>query len=230
MLLRLPHVAFAVSLLVACAEGGEVPSGGAAPGGGSQGGAGTGASQNQGGDGASTSTSSSMGGTPSDGGAGGVGGEPSVGGGGTGGSPPVCDFTAPEVCANAEPLPAVAGDQGADVVTRTGDHSKFYKVHIQEQDSSIGGADLSYTVKLTSPPGVDYDMRIHEGAQAGDADCNGTLKTGSGNPESVHASWGDDQGFGGEDDSVWLVIEIVHISGDDCGPGAQWSLEVRGNT
>lgn len=170
------------------------------------------------------------GGSPPEGGA-----PPETGGGGMGegGSPPVeCDFTAPELCAQAEPLPAVAGDKDADMVTRTGDTSKFFKVHIEEQDSGIlDPEDLSYTVSLTSPPGAQYNLIVRESSQAASApNCNGTAKNGTGTPQSVHASWGDDQGFGGEDDSVWLIIEVQHVSGEACGPDNSWTLLVRGNT
>lgn len=40
--------------------------------------------------------------------------------------------------------------------------------------------------------------------------------------EMVSASWDDDQGLGGEDDSLWLAGEIVHATGNDCT--AEWTL------
>ncbi|NUP11768.1 MAG: hypothetical protein HOW73_37450 [Polyangiaceae bacterium] len=224
-------------IVVACAEGENLVGGSGPDGGGSVNGGGPG----NGGNDAVSSSASSMNTTttgPNDGGSNeggsGEGGIPAVGGGGEGGEGgapgPVCDYAAPEVCAQAELLPAVAGDEGSDVVTRMGDSSRWFKVHIEEQSSSISESDLSYTVKLTSPPGMNYDLKVHQGPQDGSPDCNGTLKLGAGNPETVSDSWDDDQGIGGEDDSTWLVIEIVYVSGTTCGSSSQWTLEVRGNT
>lgn len=168
------------------------------------------------------------GGSPSDGGAS-DGGSPPIGG--EGGSPVVtCDFTAPEMCDGAEPLPAIAGDEGNPTATRNGHTNKWFKIHIEEQDSSIGGEDLSYTVSLTSPPGVVYSLKVYPGAEDGPADCNAGVVNGTGNPPSVHDSWDDDQGFGGEDDSKWLIIEITHVSGELCSSADNWTLLVQGNT
>ncbi len=141
-----------------------------------------------------------------------------------------CDYAAPDTCASAEILPAMAGDQGGPSVTRKGDSSKWFKVHIQEQDSGISETDLSYTVSLVSPPGMNYDLRVYQGPQEGNPDCNATPMNGAGTPESVSNSWDDDQGFGGEDDSSWLNIEVVYVSGSACGPNAEWTLTVQGNT
>jgi hypothetical protein len=122
------------------------------------------------------------------------------------------------------------GNEGSDTVVRSGDEARWFKVHIQEADSGISEADLSYRVTLASPPGMNYDLRVYQGSQDGPANCNGTLKVGAGTPETVSDSWDDDQGFGGEDDSVWLVIEVVYVSGDLCGVDNQWTLTVAGNT
>lgn len=81
---------------------------------------------------------------------------------------------------------------------------------------------------LESPAEVDYDLFVYEGPQDGDPDCDVTPVQGtpSGAMKTVTASWDDDQGFGGEDDSLWLAIEIVHITGTDCA--AEWALTVTG--
>ncbi len=146
----------------------------------------------------------------------------------TTGSSMMCDFTAPDTCPNAEILPAIAGDVDGPTVTRTGDSSKWYKVHIQEQDSNVFETDLSYRVTLTSPPGMNYDLRVYQGPQDGSPDCTVAPKNGAGTPETVTDSWDDDQGFGGEDDSVWLNIEVEYVSGSTCGPSSQWTLTVEG--
>jgi len=212
--------------LTACAEGGSIDG---------EGGGGSG----EGGANGSTSAASTTGpnsssastGAGDEGGAG-AGGTPAVGGGGAGegGNPQQCDYTASEDCAGAEPLPAIAGDDGSPIVTVTGDTSKWVKIHIEEQVSGISGENLSYTVSLTSPAGMNYDLKVRQGAQEGNPECDAAVQNGTGTPESVSDSWDDDQGFGGEDDSVWLVIEVVYVSGDDCGTGSLWTLQIRGNT
>jgi hypothetical protein len=142
----------------------------------------------------------------------------------------MCDYESPDDCATAEILPAMAGDEGGPTVTRMGSTSKWFKVHIQEQDSSISETDLSYTVTLISPPGMNYDLRVYQGEQDGGPNCGAAPKDGAGTPEVVSDSWDDDQGIGGEDDSVWLNIEVLYVSGSACGPNAAWTLTVAGNT
>jgi hypothetical protein len=142
----------------------------------------------------------------------------------------MCDYDAPDTCATAEIMPAIAGDTGGPTVTRKGTTSKWYKVHIQEQDSGVFETDLSYTVTLISPPGMDYNLKVYQGPQDGSPDCNASPINGAGSPEVVSASWDDDQGIGGEDDSLWLNIEVVYVSGSACDQNAEWTLTVAGNT
>ena len=231
----LPRFIFAVCLqsVMACAEGGELVVGGGGSGG--EGGSGaTGPSSSSGTttgpttQGPSTSPASSgvsNGGMGGEGGDGGVGGMPTtnVGGG------PLCDFSAPESCAGAEVMPAVSGDEGNDSVTRTGVGSKWFKVHIEEDDGSIIESDMSYRVTLASPSSGNYDLRVYEAAEGDPPDCGVTPATGTGSPELVANSWDDSQGIGGENDSLWLVIEIAHVSGDECAMDDQWTLQVQGN-
>jgi hypothetical protein len=125
-------------------------------------------------------------------------------------------------------MPDVSGDTGGPTVTRKGSTSKWYKVHITEDDSNIFETDLSYRVQLTSPPGMNYDLRVHQGPQDGSPDCNVAPMNGAGNPEIVTSSWDDDQGIGGEDDSLWLNIQVLYVSGTACGPNAEWTLTVQG--
>jgi hypothetical protein len=198
------------------------------------------------GDGGSGATDSSAGGygtggADGDGGMGGMGnggsgdgGMGGMGNGGAGGSDGgaggsvVCDFSAPNNCAAAEQLTAVSGDEG-DTTTSSGAGSKWFKIQVKETDSGILETDLSYKVSLTSPPGMDYDLYVKQGPQDGSPNCGATAVKGmlSGGSESVSNSWDDDQGIGGEDDSLWLSIEIVHVSGDNCD--AKWSLTVVGD-
>jgi len=213
-----------LGLLAACAEGGGV-------GGGDTGGSGGETTSDGGfGPGPSTSTAST---TPTGGsneGGSSEGGAPPVGGSGEGGSGTACDFTAPEVCDGAEPLPAIAGDEDGAPVTRNGHTSKWFKIHVEEQDSGIFDADISYTVSLTSPPGAVYALHVYQAAQDSPPNCNATVKNGTGNPPSVHDSWDDDQPIGGENDSTWVIIEVAHVSGEACSSSDNWTLTVTGNT
>jgi hypothetical protein len=215
--------------LGACAQGNQFePSGDASNGGrggGDSGNGGDGTSDGggvsgyggKGGGGGSTDSTSS-----SDTSSGGTGG----GGGGMGGDP--CDFSAPDTCATAEQLADVSGDEG-DTVAVAGAGSKWFKVHVKETDSSVFETDLSYKVSLSSPAGMDYDLFVKQGPQDGSPNCGAAEVKGSpsGSAESVSQSWDDDQGIGGEDDSLWLNIEVRYVSGDDCD--AKWTLTVVGD-
>ena len=213
-----PLLAGLLSLAGACATGWEIDSSIEQidePGGSG----GTGGAGGEGAHGTTTTTS-----TTSTAGTGGEGG-----GGGGGGNAPACDFDAPNTCPSAEQLPSVSGDEGGTAQGQ-GKTSKWLAVHITEDDSSIFPTDLSYTVTLTSPAGMDYDLFVRQGPEDGSPDCNAAEKKGqpSGSSETVHAGWNDDQGLGGEDDSLWLCIEVRWISGDDCN--ATWTLTVQGAT
>jgi hypothetical protein len=159
-----------------------------------------------------SSTSSNMGGT-----------------GGEGGAEPMCDFDAPNSCATAQSLGTLAGDSGSPSVSMMGETSMWFIVYIEEQDSNVFETDMSYTVTLTSPAGMDYDLVVHQGPQDGDPDCNATPIYGNGTTtQTVSSSWDDDQGFGGEDDSLYLNIFVEHVGGDLCD--APWTLTVQGHT
>jgi hypothetical protein len=228
-MLRRFTLLFAGLLVSACAEGesltGTFGGGGDATG---TGGTDTGGAPTTTVTGGAPTTTVTTGGMAVDGGAGGFG----VGGSGgdpttsVGGGTP-CDFTAPEDCAGAEILPAVSGDEGG-MVTRNGTTSKWWKVQISETDSGIFETDLSYRVTLASPASVNYDLRVYESGDDQPASCSVAPKVGSGNPETVQNGWDDSQGFGGEDNSRWLVIEIFHVSGTECNPEDQWTLSVQG--
>ena len=56
------------------------------------------------------------------------------------------------------------------------------------------------------------------------------LGTPMGNTDTITNGWNDSQGIGGEDNSIWLSIEVVHVSGNQCGPGFEWTLTITGNT
>ena len=106
--------------------------------------------------------------------------------------------------------------------------SQWVFVHITENNSSIIPAGLSYTVTLTSPAGMVYDLSVYEGSSGGGPNCNAGVMNGTpagGSVQSVHHSWGDSLG---SDDSRWINILVNLNSGTDCT--AQWSLQIVGNT
>ncbi len=222
---RLALVGFAMSGLVACAMG-VTTSDTEGGGGGEITGAGGGPSGIS-----SASQSSGQGAAPS--GSSGQGGDTGAGGqGGSGGEIPNCMYDSPNLCTSAEALGSLAGDENAPAKTASGMTSKWFKIHITEEVSSIFEEDLSYTVKLTSPPNMDFDLFVHEGPQDGNPDCNAPAKKGtpSGNDETVSAEWDDSQGLGGKDDSLWLNIEVRYVSGMECDAAATWQLSVKGHT
>lgn len=140
-----------------------------------------------------------------------------------------CDLITPDTtCELGVVLDAVSGDDGSQV-SQTGSGSTWFLVHVQETNASIFEEDLSYTVQLESPD-VDYDLYVYEGPQDGAPECDVVPVQGVGEDglEMVSADWDDDQGIGGEDDSLWLAIEIVHLTGSDCT--AEWTLTVLGGT
>lgn len=192
--------------------------------------------------GAGGAAGGSAGGSPNYGGYGsggeggdGLGGHGGGVGGGTGGGAggnPTCDYTSPNACGSASLLGSVAGDEGDPPVVVTGETSEWFQIHITEEDSNIFETDLSYTVTLTPAPGMAYDLFVHEGPQDGGPSCSATAKVGQtqGASKVVSASWDDDQGIGGEDDSVWLNIEVRYVSGMLCGAAGQYTLTIQGNT
>jgi hypothetical protein len=182
-----------------------------------------------------TSSSSSSSGAGAMGGQGGTGGGfggGGVGGMGEGGSGLVCDFTQLHACSNASVMQPVSGDEGGQPASVTGDTSDWFEVEVEETSGSVFEKDLSFTVTLTMPSGMDYDLVVHEGPEDSGPNCNATPMFGveSGNSETVSHGWDDSQPLGGEDDSRWLSIEVLHVSGTDCGPGFQWTLTVQGDT
>ena len=155
-----------------------------------------------------------------------------VGGMGAGGADPGCDYSSPNTCTTAVDLGSLAGDENNPPVVVTGVTSEWFQIQITEEVGSIFEEDLSYTVTLASPPGMDWDLIVHQGPQNGSPNCGATpqLGQGSGGTESVSNGWDDDQGIGGEDDDVWLSIEVRHVDGVLCGDDAEWTLSIQGHT
>jgi len=141
--------------------------------------------------------------------------------------PAPCDPTPSNSCQSPMTLASVSGDNGGDVSTQ-GSGSQWVAVHVTEDNSSIFGAGLSYTVTLTSPSGMVYDLSVYEGGSGNGQNCNAAAMNGTpagGSMQSVHHSWGDTLG---SDDSRWINIFVNLQSGTDCN--AQWSLDIQGGT
>lgn len=236
--------------LIACAEGTAVenPSTAAGVGGGGIGGTGLGGadaddddddgSSSKSATHASATHASSAAGAGGDGGAG-EGGRGDEGGAGSTSSTSVasstssgveCNFTSPNQCANAEDLGGIAGDEDGEPVILTGTTSKWYVITIEERASGLSETDLSWRVSLESPAGMNYDLIVHEGPQDGGIDCTGGVYNGSpsGNAESCQHEYDDDQGLGGEDDTLHLAIEVRYVSGEACGVLDTWRLTIEG--
>jgi hypothetical protein len=141
--------------------------------------------------------------------------------------PAPCDMTPSNTCQSPSTLASVSGDNGG-IASTQGSGSQWVAVHITENDSSIFGAGLSYTVTLTSPAGMVYDLSVHEGGSGNGQNCNAAPMNGTpagGSTQSVHHSWGDSLG---SDDSRWINIFVNLQSGTDCN--AQWNLVIEGAT
>ncbi|MFO0757942.1 MAG: hypothetical protein U0359_15705 [Byssovorax sp.] len=168
-----------------------------------------------------TTTTSSSSGT---GGMGGMGGGGTGGGTGGGGSPPLCDYAAPNTCIGATEIQQVDGDSGTDVRTLNGVTSKWFKVLIVDTNS-IGG-NVSYKATLVSPPGMDFDLFSYSGDNTG-IDCLTNAVHAMGDPEFVTDAWND--AFA-SDNNKWVSLEVRYISGSACGNDAKWTLTVEGHT
>lgn len=212
-----------LSVLAACAQGSEIGTGGGGSGGnlGAGGSKSTVASSSHSTTGSVTSSSSSTTGSSS-----------SSSSGSSTGSGMMCDFTAPNTCAAATGIPSISGDTGSDVRMMTGSSSEFLQIHVTEDDSSVfSKVSLSFTATLTSPPGTVYNLIIHEGSDGNGTDCNAPPMNGTpsgGATQTVSNSWSDTQGIGGIDNSRWLSIQIIHVSGNDCI--TPWNLKIQGHT
>jgi hypothetical protein len=214
-----------VVMLGACATGTTTDEGFAQLGGGGDDGAG-GESGGPSGTGIFATSTAGSGGDGGGGSGGGAGGAGASGAGGSGG----CSYASPNTCASAQTLGVIAGDKSGNPVVVTGNTSKWFLIKVEEQVSSIGGVDLSYTVSLATPAGMDFDLYVLPGPEGGDPSCAAAPVKGTGTPESVSDKWDDDQPLGGEDDSKWLDIEVRYVSGTLCGAAAEWTLTIEGKT
>lgn len=140
-----------------------------------------------------------------------------------------CDSGA--VCSAAMDLGTVDGDQGNGTAQASGYESAWYKIHLNEGDSSVFAAGMSATVQLTSPAGVNFDLFVYESSDATSIECTTTAgsSTNTGTSDQVHLTWGESGTFSNNlDDSRNLTIEVRPISGT-CAASSMFQLVVYGN-
>jgi hypothetical protein len=128
-------------------------------------------------------------------------------------------------------LPNVSGDSGG-TASASGYQSAWYQVRIGEDDNGPFAAPMSFTVQLTSPAATNYDLFIYINTGSDVIECttpNGTA-TKTGTTQSERLSWGEGGTFAnGSDDGRTLSIE-VRAPATGCSSGAQWQLQIVGET
>src|SRR5262249_38634403 len=136
-----------------------------------------------------------------------------------------CDFSASNDCGTATEIDSIAGDQGQDIRTVNGSGSQWLKVFVSEANGGGKLTNLRYTVALQSPSGKDYGLVVHvgDGTEPG---CSADGTNGAGTPEMASFT---DTDIPITNQGKWIGILVDYISGTQCGPSAEWSLEVIGN-
>ena len=146
-------------------------------------------------------------------------------------APPVNVCPSGVTCQTAMQLGSVSGDTQNQKLTAMGHQSAWFRVRVTEDYNNIFyGRTLRAAAKLTSPPGVDFDVFVYVNTGSDAIECSASVgaKTTNGNLEQTRAEWGEGGGPNGNDDDRWMSIEVRPISGT-CAPGAMWQLEVEGN-
>lgn len=170
--------------------------------------------------------------SPTDAGTGDSG--PVVDGGGDGGTDGgTGQCTAPNTCVGGITMTPVSGDKNADTSTQTGSTSRWLKIRVSEDDSSIVGESMKLKLTLTSPPGTNFDMRVFLAGDGSGQKCppegaDRTTNTVAG-ADVTSIEWGE-MGItsNGSDDDRTVSVEIVHVSGT-CTTGQNWTLLAEGN-
>jgi hypothetical protein len=156
------------------------------------------------------------------------GGASSTGAGEDTGTPSECPQLA--TCATATVIGMVSGDVSSNDLTTMGSAPTWLSFQVTEDNDAVTGEAVSFTARLDSPPGVDFDLFVHLGAPSGATGCNGMLQqsTSAGAEDVVHMSWGEGAVANGGDDRAWVAVEIVPK--DECDGLAQWTLTIEGDT
>lgn len=149
------------------------------------------------------------------------------------GAPDLC--ANPTACASGASLGSVSGDTGSDFLQSTGTSSKWMLVRVTENDSSVfSRPPLRARFTLIHNPNTRFDLYLYKAGNngGGTRNCSSVSATGArgstSNLATASLSWDDTTGFGGNDDSTNVMVEIRHVSGP-CGAGREWQLSVDGN-
>ncbi len=146
-----------------------------------------------------------------------------------GGSQGACVAT--NTCPTASGLGGVSGDENSAGLDANGQLPTWVEFEVSEDDSSVFGSGMSFTVTLSSPPGADFDLFVYRSAEGGSSGCGGQMQqsTNAGGFDSVSMSWGEGGVANNSDDGVWVAVEI-RAKNDICAPPGEWTLVVSGNT
>jgi hypothetical protein len=134
-------------------------------------------------------------------------------------------------CQTAMDLGSVSGDTGNAMVMASGYRSAWYHVRVTENDNSVVGVKLSFTVSLTSPAATNYDVFVYLNTGSDVIECtqpSGSVTT-TGTTDSTHVSWGEGTVANGNDDSRTVSIE-VRAPATGCSAAAPWQLQFQGDT
>jgi hypothetical protein len=139
-----------------------------------------------------------------------------------------CDSAAR--CLTASMLGTVSGDTGNDKLSATGYLAAWFRVRVTEDDNGVGGASMRVAAKLTSPPGVSFDVFAYVNESSDMLDCQtsvGKIST-NGAVEELRIEWGEGGIANGDIDSRNVSIEVRPASAS-CSAAQMWMLEVEGN-
>jgi hypothetical protein len=126
-------------------------------------------------------------------------------------------------CTAPENLEEVSGDEGEEVITRTGNGDTWFFLRVNE-DSDSKRAVRAH-VRLEMPADVDFDLHALCGS------CGTGITAASENTLGVTVDeltiGNDDKGNGdASGDTFDVLLHLVHYGGDGCG---NWTLTITGN-
>lgn len=161
------------------------------------------------------------GGADGDGGDGGAGG--TGGSGGSGGGELPCDAT--NACSAPTNVGTVRGDDGSDTLTAQGSTSQWFSVRVREVDSSPIGKKLKLRARLSSPPGMNFDLYLYRKASCGSPNAQSNNYS---TDDVASLSWGEGAISNGSDDDETIHVEVRWVSGQ-CSSDALYTLTLEGN-
>lgn len=117
-------------------------------------------------------------------------------------------------------LGSVSGDTASASLMTNGLGEKWVRARIAENNSGITTVNLTGTITLVSPPGMDYDLYVYC------LSCGGTLagSSASSGTDVVEVRRNDTLGT---DESFDVLIEVRFSNGNS---PANWNLTIAGNT